>query len=132
MQTKTQDLQYFSLISSITDYNTTMSLTQVFYGVVSLLAVHPDCLGIGTSHSVANDVTSDKDAGAKRRSPGHDDAVGQWSDVQRAGLVGYLTLCKNTNGETLQQRRSEQIPAGSSTTLKTHSTQKYVYMSYIV
>lgn len=59
-----------------------MSLTQVFDGVVSLLAVHPDRLGIGTSHSVANDVTSDKDAGAKGRSPGHDDTVGQWSDVQ--------------------------------------------------
>lgn len=76
------------------------SLTQVFNGVVSLLAVHPDCLGIGASHSVSDDVTTDKNVGAEGWSPGHDDAVGQRPDVQRAGLVGYLTLCKNTNNKT--------------------------------
>lgn len=43
----------------------TTVLTQVFDGVVSLLAVHPNCLGIGTSHSVANDVTPDQDVGAE-------------------------------------------------------------------
>lgn len=72
-----------------------LGLTQVLDGVISLLAVDADRLGVGTSHAVADDVTSDQDVGAERRRPGHDDAVGQRPDVQRAGLVGNLTLCQN-------------------------------------
>lgn len=73
---------------------TLSALTKVLNGVVSLLAVHSDRLGVGTSHSVANYVASNQDVGAEGRSPGHDDAVGKRSDVQRTGLVGYLTLCR--------------------------------------
>lgn len=82
--------------------STSWSLTEVLDGVVSLLAVHSDCLGIWTSHSVADDVTSNQDAGAEGRSPGHDDAVGEWSDVQGAGLVRDLTLCKTQKQKTQQ------------------------------
>ncbi|KAF3847089.1 hypothetical protein F7725_020117 [Dissostichus mawsoni] len=42
-----------------------ITLTKVFDGVVSLFAVHSHRLGIGTSHSVADDVTSNQDVWAE-------------------------------------------------------------------
>lgn len=71
-----------------------MFLTEVFNGVISLLAVHSHCVCIGAAHSVANDVTADQDGGAEGRGPGHYDAVRKGPDMERAWLVRHLTLCK--------------------------------------
>lgn len=76
-------------------------LTKVLDGVVSLLAVHSDRLSVGAAHPVANNVAPDQDVGAERRSPGHDDALGQRPDVQRAWLIGNLTFCGNANKENV-------------------------------
>ena len=67
-------------------------LTQVFNGVVALLAVHPDSLCVGASHAVANDVAPYQDVGVEGRGPAHDDAAGEGSHVEGTGLVGNLTL----------------------------------------
>lgn len=71
-------------------------LTEVLDGVVSLLAVHPDRLSVGAAHAIPDDVAPNQDVGAQRGGPGHDDAVGQRPDVQRARLIGNLAFCENS------------------------------------
>lgn len=83
-------------------------LTEVLDGVVSLLAVHADRLSVGAAHPVANDVAPDQDVGGERWRPGHDDAVGQRPDVQRARLVGHLTFCGNANEENIREEAAER------------------------
>lgn len=84
--------------------NPTQVLTKVLDGVVSLLAVHPDRLSVGAAHAVADDVAADQDVGAQRGGPGHDDAVGQRPDVQRARLIGDLAFCENSKEEQQLKR----------------------------
>lgn len=64
-------------------------LTKVLDGVVALLVVHFDGLSMGTADTVADGVTAHHNVLVLRRRPAHHDAVDQWPDVERAGLVWY-------------------------------------------
>lgn len=63
--------------------------TEVLDGVVALLVVHFDGLGVGTADAVADGVAAHHDVLVLRRRPAHHDAVDQRAHVQRAGLVGH-------------------------------------------
>ena len=64
-------------------------LTEVLDGVVALLVVNFDGLSVGTADAIADGVTTHHDVLVLWRRPAHHDAVDQWADVERAGLVWY-------------------------------------------
>lgn len=64
-------------------------LTEVFDGVVALLVVHFNGLGVGAADAVADAVATHHDVLVLRRRPAHHDAVDQRADMERAGLVRY-------------------------------------------
>ncbi len=64
-------------------------LTEVLDGVIALLVVHFDGLSMGTSDAIADGVTAHHNILVLWRRPAHHDAVDQWPDVERAGLVWY-------------------------------------------
>lgn len=63
--------------------------TEVLDGVVALLVVHFDGLGVRTADAVADGVAAHHDVLVLWRRPAHHDAVDQRAHVQRAGLVGH-------------------------------------------
>lgn len=61
--------------------------TEVLDGVIALLVVHFDGLGMGTADAITDGVAPHHDVLVLRRSPAHHDAVDQGAHVQRTGLV---------------------------------------------
>lgn len=70
------------------------ALTQVLNGVVSLLVVHLDGLGVGAADAVADGVAPDHHVLVLGRGPAHHDAGDQRANVQRAGHLGHSALCR--------------------------------------
>ncbi len=64
-------------------------LTEVLDGVIALLEVHFDGLSMGTADAIADGVTAHHNILVLWWRPAHHDAVDQWPDVERAGLVWY-------------------------------------------
>lgn len=61
--------------------------TEVLDGVVALLVVHFDGLGMRAADAIADGVAPHHDVLVLWRRPAHHDAVDQRPHVQRAGLV---------------------------------------------
>lgn len=68
-------------------------LTEVLDGVVALLVVHFDGLGVRTADAVADGVAAHHDVLVLRRRPADHDAVDQRPDVEGAGLVWHSGFC---------------------------------------
>lgn len=103
-------------------------LTEVLDSVVALLVVHFDGLSMGTADAIADRVTAHHNVLVLWRRPAHHDAVDQWPDVERAGLVWYTGFwrgkCrKNFNpSETISLLNAEKdAPLSRKKTGKTNS-----------
>lgn len=84
-----------------------MFLTQVLDGVVALLVVHLDGLGVRAADTVADGVAADHDVLVLGGRPAHYNAVDQRADVEGAGLVRNAGFCR---GETSVSRaRREHV-----------------------
>lgn len=78
-------------------------LTQVLDGVVALLVVHLDGLGMRAANTVADGVAADHDVLVLGRRPTHHDAVDQRAHVQGAGLVRHAGFCSGERSGWVKQ-----------------------------
>lgn len=90
-------------------------LTQVLDGVVALLVVDLDGLGVRAADAVADGVAADHDVLVLGGRPAHHDAVDQRPDVQRAGLVRHAGFCRGaTSGVGLRRAKTNEADNSSS------------------